>query len=72
MTVQTFEAVIENGQVKLPATVRLPEKARVYVIVPGVEAQPRFYVASPRLARKEQAADFTKEVIEELPDAELR
>ncbi|MGE0130866.1 MAG: hypothetical protein AB7U82_22540 [Blastocatellales bacterium] len=72
MNVATFEAVVENGQVRLPATVHLPEKAKVYVIVPGVETSPMFYIATPRLMRKEQSADFAKEVIEELPDAELR
>ena len=34
MPVTTFQATIENGQVRFAADVRLPEKARVYVVVP--------------------------------------
>ena len=67
----TVEGTIENGQVKLPANVRLPENAKVLVIIPGVEQQPPLYIGSPRLAHPEQAADFEKEVIEESPDGGL-
>jgi hypothetical protein len=71
MAITTFEAIVENGQIRLPATVRLPERARVFVVVPGVEARPGAYVGSPRLARAEQAVDFAKEVDEERPGAAL-
>lgn len=37
MPVTTFQATIENGQVRLPANVNLPEKATVYVVVPDFE-----------------------------------
>lgn len=33
MKVTAFEGIIENGQVRLPADVRLPEKSKVYVPV---------------------------------------
>lgn len=69
MSVATIEGVVENGQIRLPASVRLPEKARVYVVVPGIEVSPRAYIGSPRLAHPEQAADFHKEVVEESQDA---
>ena len=62
MKIATYEAMVENGQIKLSEPVRLPESAKVYVVVPGVEEGPRIHVASPRLARPEQAADFVKEV----------
>src|SRR5215813_11575174 len=65
MSVITFEAIVENGQIKLLNAFRLPEKTRVYVVVPSVEAQPTFFIGSPRLAHPEQAADFVKEIIEE-------
>src|SRR6185436_14826075 len=52
MKVATFEAVVENGQIRLTDSVRLPEKARVYVVIPGVSATT--YIGSPRLARPEQ------------------
>jgi hypothetical protein len=61
MRVITYEATIENGQVKLSEEVHLPEHSRVYVVVPGVEAAPQYYIGSPRLARP--ADDFIKEVI---------
>lgn len=72
MSVATYEATIENGQIKLDDSVRLPEHARVYVLVPGADEVSRFHVGSPRLAQPEHAADFTKEVAEEPQDAGLR
>ena len=71
MGITTFEAIVENGQIRLPATVRLPERAKVFVVVPGVETQPVAYVGSPRLAHPEQAVDFVKEMVEEGRDAGL-
>jgi hypothetical protein len=69
MKVTTFEGIIENGQIRLPANLHLPEKAKVYVVVPDFETQQVAYVSSPRLARPEQAEDFKKEVFEESSDA---
>jgi len=71
MSVTTIEAVVENGQIRLPSSVRLPEKAKVYVLIPDVRMPAASYVGSPRLAYPEQAADFQKEVVEESPDASL-
>ncbi len=72
MKVTTYEATVENGQIKFFEAVRLPEHARVYIVVPGVEEVSRFHVGSPRLAQPERAADFTMEVAEEPRDAGLR
>ena len=69
MRVTTFEGIVENGQIRLPANVQLPERAKVYVIIPDVEVQTVAYIGSPRLVHPEQAADSKKEVFEELPDA---
>lgn len=71
MKVATFEAIVENGLIRLPGGLRLPDKAKVYVVVPGVEAPSSAYIGSPRLARPEQASDFQKEVIEGDLDATL-
>ncbi len=71
MGITTFQAIVENGLIRLPASVRLPEKAKVYVVVPDVEMPSVAYVGSPRLAHPEQAADFKKEVVEEECDAGL-
>ena len=74
MTVLTYEGVVEDGRVRLPAGVELPEKTKVYVVVPEalleVELPSRVaHIYSPRLVHREQAADFIKEVVEEKPDA---
>ena len=37
MKVTTYEATVENGLIKFSEPVRLPEHARVYVVVPGAE-----------------------------------
>lgn len=72
MKLATYEATIEDGQIKLSESVKLPEHAKVYVIVPGVGETPRFRIGSPRLARPSDAAAFTKEVAEEPHDAGVR
>jgi hypothetical protein len=64
MQVTAFEGVIENGQIRLTTNINLPEKTKVYVIIPGYEIKKSFHVYSPRLAHPEQAADFQKEVFE--------
>lgn len=71
MKVETYEAIIENGQIKLADIVRLPEHAKVYVVVPNGVEPTRFHVGSPRLAQPQQAADFVKDVAEEPTDAGL-
>jgi uncharacterized lipoprotein YbaY len=66
MKVVTYEGVVENGCVHVPAGVSLPEKARVYVVIPEVfelDAPRRVRAPSPRLAHPEQAKDFVKEVV---------
>jgi hypothetical protein len=70
MNVVTYEAVVENGQVRLPADAKLPENAKVYVVVPGLADKAVAHIYSPRLAHRQQAADFIKlEVIPENADA---
>ena len=71
MSVTTIEAIVENGQIRLPSSIRLPEKAKVYVLIPDVSMPSASYIGSPRLAHPEQAADFQKEVVEESSDASL-
>ena len=38
MSVTTYQGIVENGQVKLTGDIRLPENAKVYVVVPDVES----------------------------------
>ena len=37
MSVTTFPATVEDGKVKLAPNVRLPENAKVYVVVPDFD-----------------------------------
>ena len=65
MKTVTYEATVENGQIRLPITARLPEHAKVFVVVPGNESVPAARINSPRLAHPEQAPLFIKEVLKE-------
>lgn len=72
MPISTFEGIVENGQIRFRDHVTLPEKTRVYVVIPDLEvASSKGHVYSPRLVNPEQAVDFTKQVIEESVDAGL-
>ena len=65
MKVISYEGVVENGCIHVPAGVSLPEKAKVYVIVPGVyesDVRQVVHISSPRLVHPEQANDFIMEV----------
>jgi hypothetical protein len=69
MGIVTLEGVVEHGQIYLLGNVRLPDKTRVYVVVPDVEVEQVARIVSPRLARTEDLADFVLEVVEANPDA---
>ena len=71
MKVATFEGIVEQGQIRLNPKVRLPEKAKVYVVIPGFQAENVVHVFTPRLVHPEQARDFRLEVAEAHPDASL-
>ena len=71
MAIVTYEGVVEHGQIRLKAGVRLPEKAKVYVIVPDIQIERGAHIPSPHLAHPEQAADFELEVTEEPFDASV-
>ena len=47
MATLTVEGIVENGQIRLNDGVTLPEHAKVYVIIPGVETAPQMHVYSP-------------------------
>jgi hypothetical protein len=63
MAATTFEAVIENGQVRLPARVVLPEHQTVYVVVPNVIDASVHQWPNIRLANPEDAKQFEMKVI---------
>lgn len=64
MSIATFEGVVEQGQIRLKSGVQLPEKTRVFVIVPDIQIERSVRVHSPRLAHPEQAVDFELEIVE--------
>jgi hypothetical protein len=65
----TYEGIVENGNVRLPDGIHLPEMTRVYVVVPYAEPQRVVHLRSPRLVHPEQAIDFKMEIVEEGTDA---
>ena len=71
MAILTFEGRVEYGRIRLIDEARLPEQTRVYVIVPDLEAGRAPRIRSPHLVHPEQAADFSKTIVEVLPDAKL-
>ena len=71
MGIVTLEGVVEHGQIRLKDDIRLPEKTKVYVIVPDIQIKRGARIFSPRLAHPEQAGDFEMEVIVESPDASV-
>jgi hypothetical protein len=71
MEVMTIEGVVEHGQIRLPADVHLPDKTRVYIVVPGLCLEQRARIASPHLVHPERAADFALEIVEEPDRARL-
>jgi len=40
MKTMTFEGIVENGQIKLPETVHLPDHTKVLVVVPDMKVEP--------------------------------
>mgnify|MGYP001371799575 CR=1 FL=1 len=71
MNITTYEGVVEKGKIRLKMGVRLPEKAKVYVIVPDLQFEKTARVLTPRLANPAQAADFKMEVSEDTSNASL-
>lgn len=76
MAVQTFEGIVEAGQIRLLSGEQLPEQATVYIVVPNYkEPEESLYtvslsqnprIASPRLASKDDAARFALEMTDDV------
>ena len=64
MSVVTYEGIVENGQIRLNTGTRLPEHAKVYVIVPDGRDLLVARVVSPCLADPRNAAKFKMEIEE--------
>jgi hypothetical protein len=63
MNLTTFEGIVEDGQIKLPENVHVPERTKVYVVIPGAAQPGETRWPSPRLAHHEQAQDFIKTIL---------
>ena len=68
MNFAAIEGFVENGQIRLPANTKLPERGRVFVLIPdvngGVDPSTSnggkiLHLSSPRLANPSDAAKFT-------------
>jgi hypothetical protein len=71
MGVVALEGIIEHGQVRITSDVRLPDKTKVYVVIPGIQIERVAHVFTPRLAHTEQVVDFELEIVEESSHARL-
>ena len=72
MKLAAFEGVVDHGRIRLTPEVPLPEKTKVYVVVPAESESRRMpQVLSPRLVHPEQVSDFAKEIVEDRSDAEI-
>ena len=72
MAVQTIEGRVEEGNIRLPGNLNLPNGARVYVVIPDepeiIELPPlpsTVHLKSPRLANPQDAARLTKTLVVE-------
>ena len=71
MKVSAYEGIVENGCVRLPIEVVLPERTKVYVVVPEIAPPRTTHIRSPRLSDSSQAKDFIKEVLPDNGDTDL-
>ena len=71
MSVVTIEGIVEKGKIRLKESIRLPEKTKVYVVVPDFGSEEIYHIFNPRLLDINQLTDFKMEIIEESQDAKL-
>lgn len=71
MSIVTLEGIVEKGQIRLKPNLQLPDKTKVYVVVPDIQVEKYARIFSPRLANPKQAIDFKMEVAEESSSATL-
>ena len=64
MSAMTLEGYVEHGQIRLlDSAAALPERTKVYIVVPDAPAQV-YRIWSPRLADPGQISEFSIEVTE--------
>lgn len=65
MNIATFEGVVKQGKIQLKRGIRLPDKTKVYVVVPDFQTEQAARIFTPHLVHPEQAADFKMEILKE-------
>jgi len=73
MTVVTYEGIVEKGKIRLKAGVKLPENAKVYVVVADLQLDEKkaIRMLTPRLANRKQAADFKMTMTKIKPNTKI-
>ena len=66
MQVTTIEGIVKNGRIQITGDVKLPEMAKVYIVIPSAEMVKK--ISSPRLANKADAKNFEKIVEVDVDD----
>ena len=61
MSVTTYQGTVENGQVRLAEDVRLPENARVYVIVQDAEPDVKKFDLAEMVSRMPDDYEVSEE-----------
>jgi len=67
MQITTVEGIVKNGQIHLTEEIKLPEMAKVYVVVPNLERKTA-KIMSPHLANKADSKKFVKTVEVDVDD----
>ncbi len=66
MSVQTYEGTVTSGRIALRSGLVLPERTKVFVIVPkGLENESPVNVRTPRLKDREKSSEFKMQMIED-------
>ncbi len=71
MSIMALEGLVEDGHIRLKTKLRLPNKTKVYVLVPDIQTEEHGRIFSPHLVNSDQAIDFEMEVIEGHPNASV-
>jgi hypothetical protein len=61
MPVTTIEGIVKDGRIQLSEDIKLPESAKVYIVVPALERKTA-RIMSPRLVNKSDAKRFVKTI----------
>ena len=64
MRIVALEGIVEKSQIRLISDLRLPDKTKVYMVIPNMQIENVAYSYTPRLADPSQSADFKMEALE--------